>query len=70
LPLTLAGILSALGFTPENVANKTTDGTLAANGAQQPAIPDAAGGVVVDAEACTALNTLLAELRLHGLIAT
>lgn len=27
----LAAIVTALGFTPENVANKTTDGTLAAN---------------------------------------
>jgi hypothetical protein len=37
-------------------------------GAQQPAIPDAAGGVTIDVEARAALNTLLAELRLHGLI--
>jgi hypothetical protein len=37
-------------------------------GAQQPAIPDATGGVTIDAEARAALNTLLAELRLHGLI--
>jgi hypothetical protein len=35
---------------------------------QQAAIPDAAGGVVVDVEARAALNTLLAELRVHGLI--
>jgi hypothetical protein len=39
-------------------------------GAQQPAIPDAAGGVTIDVEARAALNTLLAELRLHGLINT
>lgn len=39
-------------------------------GAQQAAIPDAAGGVTVDTEARAALNTLLAELRTHGLIAT
>ena len=39
-------------------------------GAQQPAIPDAAGGVTVDVEARAALNALLAELRLHGLIDT
>lgn len=38
--------------------------------AQQAAIPDAAGGVVIDVEARAALNSLLAELRTHGLIAT
>lgn len=38
--------------------------------AQQPAIPDATGGVTVDTEARAALNALLAELRTHGLIAT
>jgi hypothetical protein len=35
---------------------------------QQAAIPDAAGGIVVDTEARTALNALLAALRIHGLI--
>ncbi len=41
-------------------------------GAQQPAIPDATGGAVIDVEARAALNALLAELRAatgHGLIA-
>lgn len=38
--------------------------------AQQAAIADAAGGAVIDAEARAALNTLLSELRTHGLIAT
>lgn len=33
------------------------------------AIPDAAGGATVDAEARTALNALLAQLRLFGFIA-
>lgn len=37
---------------------------------QQAAVPDAAGGVVIDAEARAALNSLLAKLRTHGLIAT
>lgn len=37
---------------------------------QQAAIPDAAGGATIDAEARTALNALLAALRIHGLIAT
>lgn len=37
---------------------------------QQAAIPDAAGGVVIDTEARAALNALLAELRIHGLIDT
>lgn len=39
-------------------------------GAQQAAIPDAAGGTTVDTEARAALNALLAELRTHGLIDT
>jgi hypothetical protein len=41
-------------------------------GAQGAAVADAAGGVVIDAEARTAINTLLARLRAatgHGLIA-
>jgi hypothetical protein len=37
---------------------------------QQAAIPDAVGGTVVDTEARTALNALLAALRIHGLIDT
>jgi len=37
--------------------------------AQQAAIPDATGGATIDSEARAALNTLLAELRTHGLIA-
>jgi hypothetical protein len=39
-------------------------------GAQGAAVADASGGGVIDAEARTALNTLLARLRTHGLIAT
>lgn len=39
-------------------------------GAQQVAIPDAAGGATVDAEARAAINALLAAARLHGLIDT
>lgn len=39
-------------------------------GNQAAAIADASGGVVIDAEARTALNDLLAKLRTHGLIAT
>ena len=35
---------------------------------QQGAVADASGGVVIDAEARTALNSLLAKLRTHGLI--
>lgn len=37
---------------------------------QQPAIPDATGGVTVDTEARAAINALLAALRVHGLIDT
>lgn len=36
---------------------------------QAAAIPDATGGVTVDSEARTALNSLLAALRTHGIIA-
>jgi len=39
-------------------------------GAQGAVVADASGGAVVDAEARTALNALLARLRTHGLIAT
>ncbi len=38
-------------------------------GAQQAAIVDATGGVTIDAEARTALDSLLAACRAHGLIA-
>ena len=36
---------------------------------QGAAVPDAAGGVTIDAEARTAVNDLLARVRAHGLIA-
>ena len=39
-------------------------------GAQGVAVADASGGAVIDAEARAALNTLLARVRTHGLIAT
>lgn len=39
-------------------------------GARGSAVADASGGSTVDAEARTAVNTLLARLRTHGLIAT
>ena len=39
-------------------------------GARGAAVADASGGATVDAEARTAINTLLARLRAHGLIAT
>lgn len=38
--------------------------------AQGAVVADAAGGVTIDAEARTAINTLLARLRAHGLIDT
>lgn len=48
----------------------TTAGFYGATPATQPtAVADAAGGVVIDAEARTALNALLARLRTLGLIA-
>ena len=39
-------------------------------GAQGAAVADASGGATIDAEARAAINTLLARLRVHGLIAT
>lgn len=39
-------------------------------GAQGATVADASGGAVVDAEARTAINDLLARVRAHGLIAT
>lgn len=45
-------------------------GTVQIIGAQGAAVADASGGATIDAEARTALNTLLARLRTHGLIAT
>ncbi|MCF6216074.1 MAG: DUF2793 domain-containing protein [Emcibacter sp.] len=39
-------------------------------GPQQPAVGDAAAGAVIDVEARTALNNLLAACRNHGLIAS
>jgi hypothetical protein len=39
-------------------------------GTQGALIADATGGATVDAEARTAINTLLARLRTHGIIAT
>jgi hypothetical protein len=38
-------------------------------GGQGAAVPDAAGGATIDAEARTAINTLLARMRAHGMIA-
>lgn len=39
-------------------------------GEQGTAVADASGGATIDAEARTAINTLLARIRAHGLIAT
>jgi hypothetical protein len=39
-------------------------------GAQQPGVANVAGGAIIDAEARTAINAILAALRGHGLIAT
>lgn len=39
-------------------------------GTQGAAVADASGGVTIDTQARTAINTLLARLRAHGLIAT
>ena len=39
-------------------------------GAREAAVASASGGAIIDAEARTAINTLLARLRTHGLIAT
>ena len=50
-------------------ASRVTVGGLQVVGARRPAIADATGGTVVDAEARTAIEAILAALRDHGLIA-
>ncbi|RED16034.1 DUF2793 domain-containing protein [Parasphingopyxis lamellibrachiae] len=37
---------------------------------QQPAVPDASGGAIIDGEARSAIAAILLALRTHGLIAT
>jgi hypothetical protein len=66
---------NVIGFTDANGIALESGKALYNNaikvvGAQGAAVADATGGVVIDAEARTALNALLARLRTHGLIAT
>lgn len=67
-----SGLLATWNNTGINLAAGDVykiDGTQVV-GAQGAVVADAAGGVTVDTEARAAINTLLARLRTHGLIAT
>ena len=64
---------SALGYVTNGGAasfNEVQIATVKVLGTQGAAVADATGGATIDAEARTAINTLLARLRAHGLIAT
>lgn len=66
---TVYGTINTTGFLlPSGTA--LYNNSIKVVGAQGAAVADATGGVVIDAEARTALNALLARLRTHGLIAT
>lgn len=62
------GVAPAWSTTP-TVTEYRVSGTKVV-GAQGAAVADASGGATIDAEARTAINTLLSRLRAHGLIAT
>ena len=76
--LTASGTLDVTGVTTLGTVNATdldvsNDYKVAGTQiltAQQGAIADATGGVVDDAEARAAINSLLAACRTHGIIAT
>lgn len=65
--LNLSGLADIVGNINTNGVYKVADTKVI--GVQGSAVPDATGGVVIDIQARTALNALLAELRTHGLIA-
>jgi hypothetical protein len=69
----VAGTETLVGGTTATGLNALSGYSIAGTkvvGAQGALIADASGGAVIDAEARTALNALLARLRAHGLIAT
>ena len=63
-------ITALVGAIDSNSTSGFSIGGTKVIGAQGAAVADAAGGATVDAEARTAINTLLARLRTHGLVAT
>lgn len=72
-PITGAGTVTVtLNLNPSvTTVDATTSYKIAGTkvvGARGAAVPDATGGVTIDAEARTAINDLLARLRTHGLI--
>lgn len=74
-PITSSGTLTVSisvtpTFTTVDASTSYKIGGTKVVGAQGAVVADAAGGVTIDAEARTAINTLLARLRTHGLIAT
>ena len=65
--LSKAGLLDGASAT---ALEGDTALTLVTQGSQGSAVADATGGATVDAEARTAINDLLAELRTQGIITT
>ena len=61
-----SGLIDAVGNINTNGVYKVADTQVV--GSQGGAVADAVGGAVIDTEARVAINTLLAELRTHGLI--
>jgi hypothetical protein len=66
---TSALTLGSAAVLPNTTTGYAVGGTKVV-GAQAVAVADAAGGAIVDAECRAALNSLLAKLRAHGMIAT
>lgn len=63
-----SGTVNATGAINTAVVYKVDNTQVVSN--QGAAVPDAAGGSTVDAQARIAINTLLTRLRIHGLIAS
>jgi phage gp45-like len=65
--LLLSGLANIIGDVNTDGVFKVNDTQVIS--AQGASVPDATGGTVIDIEARTAINSLLARLRTHGLIA-
>lgn len=71
-PITGTGSIAVVvspSFTNVNATGVYQVGGTQVVSARGAAVADAVGGATIDAEARTAINTLLARLRVHGLIA-
>jgi phage gp45-like len=65
--LLLSGLADITGDINTDGVYKVNDVQVVST--QGASVPDASGGVVIDVEARAAINSLLARLRIHGLIA-